>query len=82
MVKDISPVEDNSQKAVYQTDREGEGLWTVLKKNKIIVLYILVVSGYYAGCQMYNYLMPLDLQYSVHLPGSIAYSGNLVKNSS
>ncbi len=62
MVKDISPVEDNSQKAVYQTDREGEGLWTVLKENKIIVLYILVVSGYYAGYQMYNYLMPLDLE--------------------
>ena len=62
MVKDISPVEDVSQKAVYQTDREGEGLWTVLKENKTIVLYILVVSGYYAGYQMYNYLMPLDLE--------------------
>jgi MFS family permease len=61
MVKDITPVMDTSQKAVYQADREGEGLWTVLKENKMIVLYILAVSGYYATYQMYNYLLPLDL---------------------
>ena len=61
LVKDITPIEDTSQKAVYQADREGEGLWTVLKENKMIVLYILAVSGYYATYQMYNYLLPLDL---------------------
>jgi MFS family permease len=61
MVKDITPVTDHSQKAVYQAEREGEGLWTILKENKMIVLYILVVSGYFATYQMYNYLMPLDL---------------------
>lgn len=61
LVKDITPVRDNSQKAVYQADREGEGLWTVLKENKMIVLYILAVSGYFATYQMYNYLLPLDL---------------------
>ncbi len=61
LVKDITPVRDNSQKAVYQADREGEGLLTVLKENKMIVLYILAVSGYFATYQMYNYLLPLDL---------------------
>ncbi len=61
LVKDITPIEDTSQKAVYQADRKGEGLWTVLKENKMIVLYLIVVSGYYASYQMYNYLMPLDL---------------------
>lgn len=60
-VKNITPIKDNSQKAVYQADRSGEGLWTVLKENKVVLLYILVLSGYYAGYQMYNYLMPLDL---------------------
>lgn len=61
LVKDITPIRDTSHKAMYQTDRDGEGLWTVLKENKMIVLYLIVISGYYATYQMYNYLMPLDL---------------------
>lgn len=61
LVKDITPVKDTGQNAKYQTERRGEGLWTVIKKNKIILLYILAVSGYYAGYQIYNYMMPLDL---------------------
>lgn len=61
LVKDISVIKDTSQKAVYQADRDGAGLWTVLKENQIIVLYILAVSGFYATYQMYNYLIPLDM---------------------
>ena len=61
LVKDIAPVRDTGKKAVYQTERKGEGLWVVLKENPIIVLYIVLVSSYFATYQMYNYLMPLDL---------------------
>lgn len=61
LVKDIAPVKDSSQKAVYQANRDGEGLLTVLKENRVIVLYILAVSGFYAIYQMYNYLVPLDM---------------------
>ncbi len=61
LVKDITPVEDHSEKAVYQASREGEGLWRVLRENKLVLLYILVVSGYFATYRMYTYLMPLDL---------------------
>lgn len=61
LVKDITPVKDTSRKAMYQADRNGEGLLTVLRENKMIVLYLIVISGYYATYQMYNYLMPLDL---------------------
>lgn len=61
LVKDITPVKESSQKAVYQASREGEGLLKVLKENRIIVLYILAVSGFYAIYQMYNYLVPLDM---------------------
>lgn len=60
-VKDIAPVKDVGRNAEYQTERKGEGLWEVLKKNKIILLYILAIIGYYAGYQMYTYMMPLDL---------------------
>ncbi|MEZ3435297.1 MAG: MFS transporter [Lachnospiraceae bacterium] len=60
-VKDITPVKDVSRKAVYQTEREGESLWSVMKENKTVLLFIVAVSGYYATYQMYNYLMPLEL---------------------
>lgn len=61
LVKDISKVQEEDEKALYQTEREGESLWTILCENKMLILYILVLSGYYAAYQMYNYLMPLDL---------------------
>lgn len=61
LVKDITPVKEDSQKAAYQVNRKGESLWKVLLENKIILLYILALSGYYAAYQMYNYLMPLEL---------------------
>lgn len=60
-VQNIIPVKDVSQKAVYQTDRHGESLWTILRENRLILLYILTASGYGAMYQMYNYLVPMDL---------------------
>lgn len=76
LVKDITPVKDTSQKAVYQAEREGEGLLTVLKENKMIVLYIIVVSGYFATYQMYNYLMPLELA-RLHGEGGAVIFGSI-----
>lgn len=61
LIKDITPEKDTGREAVYQADRHGESLWTILMENKTILLYILSVGGYYATYQMYNYLMPLDL---------------------
>ncbi len=61
LINDIALVKDTSSRAVYQAERKGESLWSVLMENKLIVLYILAVSGYYAVYQMYNFLMPLDL---------------------
>ena len=61
LMKDITPVIEDGEQMVYQADREGETLWQILKENRIVLLYILAISGYYASYQMYNYLMPLDL---------------------
>lgn len=60
-VRDITPVKDTGHLAVYQKDRHGESLWTILKENRLILLYILTASGYGAMYQMYNYLVPMDL---------------------
>ncbi len=61
LVKDITPVIEEGEQTVYQADRKGESLWRILKENRIVLLYILAISGYYASYQMYNYLMPLEL---------------------
>lgn len=60
-VQNITPVKDTSANAIYQTEREGESLLTILKENRLILLYILTSSGYMAIYQMYNYLFPMDL---------------------
>lgn len=72
-VKDIEPVKEEGERAVYQVSRAGESLWGVLKGNKTILLYILVISGYYATYQMYNYLMPLDLARLHGESGAVIY---------
>ncbi|MCI8638675.1 MAG: MFS transporter [Coprococcus sp.] len=60
-VKDITPVQDVGHNAQYQAERKGVGLAAVLRENRIIILYVLAISGYHATYQMYSYLMPLDL---------------------
>lgn len=60
-VQNITPVKDDSANAIYQADRHGESLLTILKENRLILLYILTSSGYMAIYQMYNYLFPMDL---------------------
>ena len=60
-VQNITPVKDTSANAIYQTEREGESLLTILKENRLILLYILISSGYMTIYQMYNYLFPMDL---------------------
>lgn len=60
-VQNITPVKDSSSDAIYQAERHGESLLTILNENKLILLYILTSSGYYAIYMMYTYLFPLDL---------------------
>ena len=47
--------------AIYQAERHGESLLTILKENRLVLLFILITSGYTALYQMYNYLFPMDL---------------------
>lgn len=73
MVKDTTPVVETTRIAAYQKDRAGESLRTILRENKVVVLFILVMSGYYAVYQMYVYLMPLDLAVIHGDAGAVIY---------
>ena len=60
-VRDITPVRDESAAASYQSAESGVSLGGILRKNRILILYLLGTSLYWAAYQQYNYLMPLDM---------------------
>jgi predicted MFS family arabinose efflux permease len=60
-VKDTVPLVETDEASVYQRGRVGESIFKVLKDNPVVVIFIIVMSGYFAMYQMYTYLMPLDI---------------------
>ncbi len=60
-IRDISPVEDRSEEAVYQSAREESGLLAILRKNRVLLLYVAANALFSAAYSQYNYLMPLDM---------------------
>lgn len=73
MVRNIEPVMETTVNAVYQNERAGESLLKVILDNKVVLIFIAVMSGYYAVYQMYVYLMPLDLAVLHGDSGAIIY---------
>lgn len=61
LVKDITPVVDDGADSVYQENREDASLWTILKENKLIFFYIIIMGVYWVAYGQYGYLMPLDM---------------------
>ena len=46
-VQNITPEkEENDSNAIYQAERHGESLLTILKENRLVLLFILITSGY------------------------------------
>lgn len=60
-VRDVTPAEDTDAEAVYQTAREKDSLFRILKENRVIVFYVIAMALYYAAYGQYSYLMPLDM---------------------
>ena len=60
-IKDITPVEDTSEESVYQQARSDVSILTVLRENKVVVLFTVAIALYYAAYGQYSYLMPLDM---------------------
>ena len=61
LIKDITPVNDDSEEAEYQEKKEGVGVFRVLKENPMLLLYIIGAALYYAAYGQYGYIMPLDM---------------------
>lgn len=61
LVRDTTPEPDESEESVYQKSRGTDSLWTVLRENRTLLLYLGITALYYAAYGQYNYLMPLDM---------------------
>ena len=74
LIKDTVPSVETSARAEYQKEKQGESVFNVLKDNPLIILFIAVLSGYYAVYQLgYVYLMPLDLAWIHGDSGALIY---------
>ena len=61
LIKDITPVEDNSEEAAYQEKKDGASVFTVFKENAMLLLYLLCGTLYSAAYGQYTFIMPLDM---------------------
>lgn len=62
MVKDTTPAKETGIRAEYQKEKHGYSVLKVLSENPMIILFMAVLSGYFAVYQLgYVYLMPLDM---------------------
>lgn len=61
LIKDITPVEDKSEEASYQKSEDNEGIFSILRKNPLLLLCIIGSALYGAAYSQYSYIMPLDM---------------------
>ncbi len=61
LVRDTKPIEETDEGSEYQKSREDVSLWEILKQNKLIMLYALIMMLYWGAYGQYGYLMPLDM---------------------
>ena len=61
LIRDITPVEDNSAEAAYQEKKDGASIFSILKENPMLLLYLLCGTLFSAAYGEYNFIMPLDM---------------------
>ena len=61
LVKNIDPVVEECEEAVYQRARENTSVWRVLRDNKPLLLFYLIMALYYAAYNQFSFLMPLEM---------------------
>ena len=60
-IRDIEPIKEESEEAVYQKARENVSVWRVLWDNKAILIFTVGMALYYAAYNQFSFLMPLEM---------------------
>ena len=61
LIRDVTPVEDTGEEAAYQEKQDGVSVFTVLRQNPLLLLYLLCGTLYSAAYGQYTFIMPLDM---------------------
>lgn len=61
LIRDITPVKDDGEIGQYQEEKSNESIFSILRQNKLIILYALMMTLYWSAYNQYGYLMPLDM---------------------
>ena len=60
-IRDVTPVRDESEAAAYQAVQAHVSLREILRKNRILLIYLIAGALAGAAYNQYTYLMPLDM---------------------
>ena len=60
-VRDIHPEKDGSEASVYQTAQENVPLREILRRNRVLWLYLIGSALYMAAYEQYTFLLPLEM---------------------
>ena len=61
LLQNITPEVETCEEAVYQRARENDSVWRVLRDNKPLLLFYLIMVLYYAAYNQFSFLMPLEM---------------------
>ncbi len=61
LIKDIDPMEETDGAGEYQKRQDNVSIFQILRQNKLILLYALIMMLYWGAYGQYGYLMPLDM---------------------
>lgn len=61
LVRNITPVQEETEESVYQAARDGESTFSILRKSRAVLLFLAAAALYGAAYSQFNFLMPLEL---------------------
>ena len=73
LIKDVTPVEDSGEEATYQEKKDGASVFSILKENPMILLYLLCGTLYSSAYGQYSFIMPLDMAAAHGAAGAVIY---------
>ncbi len=73
LIKDVTPVEDSGEEATYQEKKDGASVFSILKENPMILLYLLCGTLYSSAYGQYSFIMPLDMAAAHGDAGAVIY---------
>lgn len=70
-IKDVTPVHGDEPAGEYEEVREGQSIWSILRENKLLILFIFCGGIWMLVYSQYNFLIPLNLEYFYGEQGAV-----------